>query len=87
MDPDWLSKCLNFGLMEVVYEWARGMPFRYVNVRDCFSLYAFINSDVYLLFSRDICNLTTMEEGSVVRCINRLEETCREVRTIAQVSP
>jgi len=61
MDHDWLWKCMNFSLMEVVYEWARGMPFR------------------------DICNLTTMEEGSIVRCINRLEETCREVRNVAQV--
>jgi antiviral helicase SKI2 len=44
---------LNFVLMEVVYEWARGMPFA------------------------DICQLTDILEGSIVRCIVRLDETCR----------
>ncbi|KAI9327811.1 antiviral helicase [Zopfochytrium polystomum] len=47
---------LRFGLVEVVYEWARGMSFK------------------------DITDLTDVLEGSIVRCIVRLDETCREVR-------
>ena len=34
---------------------------------------------------KDICTLTTVEEGTIVRCITRLDETCREVRNIARV--
>lgn len=52
---------LNFGLMEVVYEWARGMPFK------------------------ELCLLTDIQEGSIVRCITRLDEVCREVRNAARV--
>ncbi|KAI9916455.1 hypothetical protein PsorP6_016825 [Peronosclerospora sorghi] len=52
---------LNFGLMEVVYEWARGMPFK------------------------QLCELTDVQEGSIVRCITRLDEVCREVRNAARV--
>ncbi|KAF2863754.1 antiviral helicase [Piedraia hortae CBS 480.64] len=50
-----------FGLVEVVYEWARGMP-----------------------FSR-IAELTDVPEGSIVRVMSRLEETCREVRNAARI--
>lgn len=49
------------GLVEVVYEWARGMPFS------------------------DITTLTDVPEGTIVRCITRLDETCREVRDAARV--
>ncbi|XP_067173330.1 superkiller complex protein 2 [Apteryx mantelli] len=51
----------NFGLVEVVYEWARGMPFA------------------------DIARLAAVQEGVVVRCIQRLEETCRDVRKAARL--
>lgn len=51
----------NFGLVEVVYEWARGMPFA------------------------EIARLTEVQEGIIVRCIQRLEETCRDVRNAARV--
>lgn len=51
----------NFGLVEVVYEWARGMPFA------------------------EIARLTDVQEGIVVRCIQRLAETCRDVRSAARV--
>jgi antiviral helicase SKI2 len=34
---------------------------------------------------RDICDLTTAQEGSIVRCITRLDELCREVRNCARV--
>jgi antiviral helicase SKI2 len=52
---------LNPGLMEVVFEWAKGTPF-------C-----------------EICKLTTVEEGVIVRCITRLDETCRDFRNAARV--
>ncbi|KAK3088659.1 hypothetical protein FSP39_022012 [Pinctada imbricata] len=50
-----------FGLMEVVFEWARGMPFA------------------------DITNLTDVQEGIIVRCIQRLHETLRDVRNAARI--
>lgn len=52
---------LNFGLVEVVYEWSRGMPFK------------------------SICELTDIAEGSIVRCITRLQELCRKVRNAARI--
>ena len=33
----------------------------------------------------EICQLTTAQEGSIVRCITRLDELCREVRNCARV--
>ncbi|KAF9444604.1 ATP-dependent RNA helicase [Macrolepiota fuliginosa MF-IS2] len=52
---------LKFGLAEVVYEWAKGMPFEQITA------------------------LTDVPEGTIVRCITRLDETCREVRDAARV--
>lgn len=52
---------LNFGLAEVVYEWAKGMPFEQITA------------------------LTDVAEGTIVRVITRLDETCREVRDAARV--
>lgn len=52
---EYVREVLKFGLIEVVYEWARGMPFK------------------------DICELTDIAEGTIVRTITRLDETCREV--------
>ncbi|THH29341.1 hypothetical protein EUX98_g4845 [Antrodiella citrinella] len=54
-------RALKFGLVEVVYEWAKGMPFE------------------------QITELTDVAEGTVVRVITRLDETCREVRDAARV--
>eukprot|EP00123_Amoebidium_parasiticum_P012625 comp21482_c0_seq1/m.29748 comp21482_c0_seq1/g.29748 ORF comp21482_c0_seq1/g.29748 comp21482_c0_seq1/m.29748 type:complete len:1272 (-) comp21482_c0_seq1:29-3844(-) len=54
-------RSLKFGLVEVVHEWARGMPFA------------------------QITDLTDILEGSIVRCIVRLDETCRDVRNAARV--
>lgn len=59
--PDVYLRDLHFGLVEVVYEWARGMPFQ------------------------QITTLTDVLEGSIVRCIVRLDETCRDVRNAARV--
>ncbi|XP_053577924.1 SKI2 subunit of superkiller complex protein [Bombina bombina] len=50
-----------FGLTEVVYEWARGMPFS------------------------EIMTLTDIQEGLIVRCIQRLDEACRDVRSAARL--
>lgn len=50
-----------FGIMEVVYEWARGMSFK------------------------NITDLTDVLEGSIVRTITRLDETCREVKNAARI--
>ena len=64
---------INVGMMEVVYEWARQMVFHLhclPNLQQPFS---------------DITQLTTVLEGSIVRCIVRLDETCREVRNAARI--
>lgn len=50
---------LNFGLVEVVYEWARNKPFA------------------------EIMELTDVQEGIIVRCIQQLDETLRDVKTAA----
>ena len=52
---------LKFGLVEVVYEWAKGTPFA------------------------DICELTDVPEGMIVRTIVRLDETCREFKNSAAI--
>ncbi|XP_071097227.1 superkiller complex protein 2-like [Haliotis cracherodii] len=49
------------GIMEVVFEWARGMPFA------------------------EITDLTDVQEGIIVRCIQRLHETLRDVRNAARI--
>lgn len=51
----------HFGLTEVVYEWARGMPFA------------------------EITQLTDVQEGVIVRTIQRLDETLRDVKDAARV--
>lgn len=57
---DFVSQ-LKFGLTEVVYCWARGMPFA------------------------EIAHLTDVQEGTVVRCIQRLDEVLKEVRQAARI--
>ncbi len=51
----------NFGLVEVVYEWARGKPFA------------------------EIVSLTDVQEGVIVRTIQRLDEALRDVKDAARV--
>lgn len=55
------TSTMHMGLMQVVYEWARGMQFH------------------------DIMQLTDVGEGTIVRCITRLDETFREVRDASRV--
>ena len=33
----------------------------------------------------EICTLTTVQEGTIVRCITRLDEVCREVRNASRI--
>lgn len=62
VDPQvYAQENLKFGLVEVVYEWAKGTPFA------------------------DICELTDVPEGMIVRTIMRLDETCREFRNAAAI--
>ncbi|KAF3333981.1 helicase SKI2W isoform X1 [Carex littledalei] len=62
VDPqDYARDNLKFGLVEVVYEWAKGTPFA------------------------EICELTDVSEGLIVRTIVRLDETCREFRNAAAI--
>jgi len=58
---EWVRGVLKWGLVEVVYEWARGMSFD------------------------EICKLTSVMEGSIVRTIMRLDEQCRMVRNAARI--
>ncbi|XP_057953252.1 DExH-box ATP-dependent RNA helicase DExH11 [Malania oleifera] len=62
IDPqEYAQENLKFGLVEVVYEWAKGTPFA------------------------DICELTDVPEGLIVRTIVRLDETCREFKNAAAI--
>lgn len=62
IDPEqFCDETLNFGLVEVVYHWAKGTPFK------------------------EICSLTSIMEGSIVRTIVRLEQACREIMDAARV--
>lgn len=60
-DTDDFESRPRFGLMEVVYEWAKGMSFS------------------------QITDLTDVLEGTIVRVITRLDETCREVKNAARI--
>ncbi|KAL0962488.1 hypothetical protein UPYG_G00340670 [Umbra pygmaea] len=59
--PEEFVSQFKFGLTEVVYCWARGMPFA------------------------EIAQLTDVQEGTVVRCIQRLDEVLKEVRQAARI--
>ncbi|EDV27629.1 uncharacterized protein TRIADDRAFT_21387, partial [Trichoplax adhaerens] len=52
---------INFGLVEVVHDWAKGEPFA------------------------KIMTLTDVSEGVIVRCIQRLDSACMEVKTAARI--
>lgn len=74
------------GLVEVVYEWARGMV--RLDLWSCSDLLLTIWAGRLFAFSKpfeQITDLTDVAEGTIVRCITRLDETCREVRDAARV--
>lgn len=58
---EYAKENLKFGLVQVVYEWAKGTAFA------------------------DICELTDVPEGLIVRTIVRLDETCREFKNAASI--
>lgn len=60
LEDDVMEQC-NFGLMEVVYEWARGVPFA------------------------KLTELTDVQEGVIVRCIQRLDEIFRDIAKAARI--
>ncbi|KAF5392467.1 hypothetical protein D9757_002240 [Collybiopsis confluens] len=76
---DYQSK-LKFGLVEVVYEWAKGM----VNFLSPANSGLFTHDEIDQPFEQ-ITALTDIAEGTIVRVITRLDETCREVRDAARV--
>lgn len=69
---------LKTGLVEVVYEWAKGMV----------STISVLPTPCLTSFGKpfdQITLLTDVLEGTIVRVITRLDETCREVRDAARV--
>lgn len=72
---------LKFGLIEVVYEWAKGM----VSDHRFFFFDRNNSSGGFVQPFDKITNLTDVAEGTIVRVITRLDETCREVRDAARV--
>ena len=72
---------LKTGLVEVVYEWAKGMVRK--NLCAC-SLPCLMSMTFGQPFDQ-ITLLTDVLEGTIVRVITRLDETCREVRDAARV--
>jgi antiviral helicase SKI2 len=60
-EAEFVSEALCPTIMEVVFEWARQVPFT------------------------EICKMTNVQEGSIVRYIVRLEECAKEIRSAARV--
>lgn len=77
------SNNLNFGLCEVVYEWAKGRVSRdFQQIEDEMLMqHPFRSKQPF----NEIALLTDVQEGTIVRSITRLDETCREVRDAARV--
>lgn len=71
---------LKFGLVEVVYEWAKGM----VCIL-CLSNPPLLTRCFHSQPFAQITALTDVQEGTIVRAITRLDETCREVRDAARI--
>lgn len=61
LPAEFVRENINIGMMQVVYEWARGTSFA------------------------KICEVTDVLEGTIVRCITRLDQTCLDVRNAARV--
>jgi antiviral helicase SKI2 len=74
---------LKFGLVEVVYEWAKGMVrhIRACELKEADPLFESISPQPFA----QITALTDVQEGTIVRAITRLDETCREVRDAARI--
>lgn len=83
-----LSNLLRFDLMEVVYEWAKGTVNGKFIVSYFYKLYhvytKYIRRKAFQPFYK-IMELTSAQEGIIVRCIQRLNEVCRDVRSAARI--
>jgi len=71
---------LSFSIMETAYQWASGMV-RNTYPTDRSSI---ILNHYFQPFS-DIMSLTEAQEGLIVRCIQRLDELCKDVRNAAKI--
>lgn len=71
---------LNFGLVQVVYEWARNKVCVTLTVTKYLSYdYKFLQSFA------EIIQLTDIQEGIIVRCIQQLNETIQDVKDAARI--
>lgn len=75
---------LKFGLIEVVYEWAKGMVSP-EPVLSSIGLSRLTERPLVSQSFQQITQLTDVQEGTIVRCMTRLDEACREVRDAARV--
>lgn len=73
---------LKFGLMEAVHEWANGVVSFHTSLGSG-SIFHHKHA-VFQPFS-EIMQLTDAQEGLIVRCIQRLDEVCKDVRNAARI--
>lgn len=85
---EYANENLKFGLVEVVYEWAK---VSYAKTHQ-FNLSLVLDGLWPRKFLHlqgtpfaDICELTDVPEGLIVRTIVRLDETCREFKNAAAI--
>lgn len=78
-----------FGLVEVVYEWARGMPFN--EITDLTDVQEGKYVFVLILLGRSSCELRNIHAniyfinlGIIVRCIQRLNDLCSDVKNASR---
>lgn len=77
---------LNFGLVQVVYEWARNKVILLMRIHlTCFSFNSFSNLHSSAQPFAEIMTLTDIQEGVIVRCIQQLNETLQDVKDAARI--
>ncbi len=84
--PDeYIKENINLGLVHVVY----ATTFFSTKFLKCLYIFFEKNEHRYQwalgVSFAEICPLTEVDEGTIVRCITRLDETCRDVRNCARV--
>lgn len=75
---------LNFGLVQVVYEWARNKVIFFHSFTDDESFQYFFFLYFFQPFA-EIMKLTDIQEGVIVRCIQQLNETLSDVKDAARI--
>lgn len=89
---EYAQQNLKFGLVEVVYEWAK-VPYSENNTvwlhSSIIDFWSICSTNLYSSMQgtpfADICELTDVPEGLIVRTIVRLDETCREFKNAAAI--